>query len=67
MKKSIWMRFGKLFRSTIPAPSRSLATIASVALMFAAAGIGLAAYFQSFETDTFDWTGATRVSTLYVV
>src|SRR5688572_3132845 len=64
MKKSIWMRFGKLFRSTIPAPSRSLATIASVALMFAAAGIGLAAYFQSFETDTFDWTDATRVSTL---
>jgi hypothetical protein len=32
-------------------------------LILAAAGLGLGAYFQSFETDTFDWTGATRVMT----
>ena len=64
MKKSIWMRTRKLFRSFIPARPRSLAGIACVALIFGAAGIGLAAYFQSFETGTFDWTGATRVSTL---
>lgn len=64
MKKSIWMRIGKLFRSIIPNRPRSFAGIVSVALILGAAGLGLAAYFQSFETDTYDWTGATQVSTL---
>ncbi len=64
MKKSTWMRTGRSIRSVIPKGPRSLAGIACVALIFGAAGIGLAAYFQSFEIDTFDWTGAVRVSTL---
>ena len=63
MKESIWMRIGKLFGSVIPARPRSLAVIACVALILGAGGIGLAAYFQSFETDTAGWTGATRVPT----
>lgn len=33
-------------------------------LILAASGLAFAAYFQSFEMDTFDWTGATRVPTL---
>jgi hypothetical protein len=32
-------------------------------LILALCGLVYAAYFQSFETDTFDWTGATRVPT----
>src|SRR5688572_25826020 len=32
-------------------------------LILAFCGLVYAAYFQSFETDTFDWTGATRVPT----
>src|SRR5688572_3554648 len=63
MKESIWIRTGKLFRSVIPARPRSLAGVACAALTFAAAGVGLGAYFQSFETDTFDWVGAVRVPT----
>jgi hypothetical protein len=33
-------------------------------LVLSATGLAFAAYFQSFETDTFDWTGANRVPTL---
>lgn len=33
-------------------------------MILAVTGFTFAAYFQSFETDTFDWVGATRVSTL---
>src|SRR5687768_3403936 len=63
MNESIWMRTGRLFRSVIPARPRSLAGVVCVALILGAAGAGLAAYFQSFETDTFDWIGAVRVPT----
>jgi len=37
--------------------------VVTAILILAASGLGLAAYFQSFEIDTFDWTGAVRVST----
>ena len=33
------------------------------AFILALCGVVFATYFQSFETDTFDWTGATRVPT----
>ena len=33
-------------------------------LILLLSGIAFATYVQSFETDTFDWTGATRVQTL---
>ena len=35
----------------------------AAAFILALCGVVFATYFQSFETDTFDWTGATRVST----
>ena len=63
MKISTWMRVGRSIREVVSAGPRSLARIACIALIFGAAGIGLAAYFQSFEIDTFDWSGAVRVST----
>jgi peptidoglycan/LPS O-acetylase OafA/YrhL len=37
--------------------------IIAAGLILALSGLVYAAYFQSFETDTTDWTGATRVST----
>jgi len=35
----------------------------AAAFILALCGVVFANYFQSFETDTFDWTGATRVPT----
>jgi hypothetical protein len=35
----------------------------AAALVMSMTGVVFSAYFQSFETDTFDWTGATRVMT----
>ena len=64
MSKGIWRRSGNLFRSIRPAGPRPFAGIVCVAMILGAAGIGLAAYFQSFEADSFDWTGAVRVNTL---
>ncbi|MEK6280737.1 MAG: post-COAP-1 domain-containing protein [Acidobacteriota bacterium] len=53
-----------LIRGPNIARGRTRPWIIAVGLILAASGLGFAAYFQSFETDTFDWTGATRVSTL---
>jgi hypothetical protein len=38
--------------------------LAAAVMIVAAATVTFAAFFQSFETDTAGWTGATRVSTL---
>lgn len=43
--------------------SRKRPWLIAAALLLTLCGIAYAAYFQSFETDTFDWTGATRVAT----
>ena len=54
----------RLRRSWWPsARARSRTVLMTAGLIFVAAGLGLAAYFQGFEVDTFDWTGATRVPT----
>lgn len=44
------------------ARSRARVLVVTVIIILAASGLGLATYFQSFEMDTFDWTGATRVT-----
>jgi len=49
--------------SASSARSRARTLIVTAILILLASGLGLAAYFQSFETDTFDWTGAARVPT----
>lgn len=46
---------------SIPRKTKALTT---AILLVLGATLAFAAYFQSFETDTFDWTGATRVPTL---
>src|SRR6185503_17810923 len=46
--------------SSIQPRFRSLMIAVSILVV---SGISLAAYFQSFEIDTFDWTGAVRVPT----
>ena len=43
--------------------ARARAVLSSAVFVLLAAGIGLAAYFQSFETDTAGWTDANRVMT----
>ena len=61
----------KIERVTIASISASLRKrsdrkrpwIIAAGLILALSGLVYAAYFQSFETDTTDWTGATRVST----
>ena len=44
--------------------NRSRRWVLAVFMMMAMTGLSLAAYVQSFEFDTFDWVGATRVPTL---
>lgn len=43
--------------------NRSRRWVLAAFMMMAISGIAFAAFFQSFETDTAGWTGATRVTT----
>ena len=54
--------FGGLKTSSTQVRKRTQAWLLATAMILTLGGLAFASFFQSFETDTAGWTGATRVS-----